>query len=78
MKQQTLEHDGHTIELVGDESAPELLIDGERARWGRFSGDGQFFLYAYAYDPDDSLVEVARRLVDYRSRVERVRSATGE
>ena len=71
MKQETVEHDGHRIELEGDESDPTLLIDGERVRWGRFADDGQFFLYRHAYDSAESLVDAARRYVEYRDRVER-------
>lgn len=77
-KLKTVEHDGHSIELVDDESEPTLLVDGEPVRWGRFADDGQFFLYRYAYDPDDSLVEVAKRYVEHRDRVERERSDNGE
>jgi hypothetical protein len=76
VKLEAVEHDGHTIELAGDETAPTLLVDGEPLRWGRFSGDGQFFLYRYAYDPQDSLVDLARRYVEYRERMGRVRSAS--
>jgi hypothetical protein len=72
----TDENDGHAIEFVGDESEPILLIDGEPLRWGRFSDDGQFFLYRYAYDPDDTLEGVARRYVEYRDLVQRVRAET--
>ena len=78
MKQTTVEHEGHEIEVVGDASAPTLLVDGEPVRWGQFADDGQFFFYRYAYDPDDSLVEVAKRYVEYRDRVDRVRSTSEE
>jgi hypothetical protein len=76
--EETVKHEGHTIGLVEDESELSLLIDGEPFRWGRFSEDGQFFLYRYAYDPDDSLVEVAKRYVTYRDSVENTRSETGD
>ena len=78
MTQETVKHEGHTIALVEDEAELSLLIDGEPVRWGRFSGDGQFFLYRYAYDPDDSLVEVAKRYVTYRDSVENARSEAGD
>ena len=78
MAQHAVEHDGHKIELVGHEEEPTLVVDGEPLRWGRFSGDGMYFLYQYAYDPQDSLVDLARRYVEYRERVERVRSAPRE
>lgn len=77
MDSETVEHDGHTIEVRLDDSEPVLLVDDEPVRWGRFSGDGKFFLHPYAYDADESLVELARRYVEYRDRVEQ-RRASGE
>jgi hypothetical protein len=75
MKSKKVEHNGHKIEVAARAHDADLLIDGEPVRWGQFSGDGQFFLYRYAYDPDDSLIEVARRYVEYRERVEQHRAA---
>jgi hypothetical protein len=75
MKSKKVEHDGHKIEVAAHADDADLLIDGEPVRWGQFSDDGQFFLYRYAYDPDDSLIEVARRYIDYRERVEQRRES---
>jgi hypothetical protein len=58
--------------LAAPSPAADLLIDGEPIRYGRFA-DGQFFLYAHAYDPSDDLAELARRFIDHRDRAEDVR-----
>lgn len=64
-------YEGHRIEVrasaTGEDAAPELLIDGEAVPFGQLL-DGQYFLDEYAYDWQESLTDVARRLVDYRRR----------
>lgn len=48
---------------------PELLIDDEPVP-SRVMPDGTYVLEAYAYDPQDDLVELARRFIDYRERAD--------
>jgi len=74
MSHETVEHRGSRIELVGEAPERVLLIDGEPLRWGRFPSDGQYFLYGYAYDPDVSLIGLAKRYIEYRGRVQQVRA----
>lgn len=80
------EYKGHRIELrpreaaaatlraegTGGESKPELLIDNAPIQYGQFP-DGTYFLREYAYDPTDNLMELARRFIDYRSKVDEIR-----
>ena len=35
--------------------------------------NGKYFLQGYAYDESDNLIEVARRFIKYRERVEKIR-----
>ena len=77
MNHETVEHRGSRIELVGDAPERVLLVDGEPLRWGRFPSDGHYFLYGYAYDRDDSLIGLAKRYIEYRDRVQRVRAGKG-
>lgn len=70
------EYNGHRIELRAREAeraaALELLIDGQPVRYGQFP-DGLYFLHEYAFDWTDNLMDLARRLIDYRSRAHRIR-----
>jgi hypothetical protein len=73
-KEETAEHRGHTIELITDELGKRVLrIDGQSLRYGQFE-DGLYFLRPYAYDADESLIEVARRYIDHQDRAARVRA----
>jgi hypothetical protein len=78
------EYKGHRIELrargadelrareAEREEELELLIDGEPVRYGRLP-DGQYALHEYAYDWSDDLMDLARRLIDYRDRANEIR-----
>jgi hypothetical protein len=55
---------GHEIVITRDDPARRVMVDGEPLHYGRI-GD-RYYLNAYAYDTDTSLVEVVRRFVDYR------------
>lgn len=67
------EHEGHRIEIRGPEGRPELLIDDIPVLYGRLP-NGKFFLNDYAYDWTDDLVELARRYITYRRKVQEVRA----
>jgi hypothetical protein len=67
------EHKGHRLELREGEHGTGLIIDGEPASYGRLP-DGQYFLYEYAYDPSDNLMDLATKFVDYRDRADEVRA----
>jgi hypothetical protein len=78
------EYKGHRVELrprvagtlsvheLGLEPEAELLIDDEPIRYGQFP-DGLYYLYDYAYDWRDNLMDLARRFIDYRSRTDAIR-----
>ena len=74
MEPERQEYKGHTIELCAREAGAEfeLLIDNEPIRYGQLP-DGSFALHEYAYDWSDNLIHLARKFVDYRDRVERIR-----
>ncbi len=55
---------GHHIELA-------ILVDGERLHFDQ-NPDGKFFLHAYAHDPADSPIELARKWIDYEAKVDEV------
>jgi hypothetical protein len=69
MKAERAEWEGHQIELRHGERRLELLIDGAPKRYGQLPG-GLYFLHDYAYDWSDDLMEVARRYIAYRRRVD--------
>jgi hypothetical protein len=50
----------------------DLLIDDEPIPYGKLP-DGQYFLHENAYSWSDDLVDLARRLIDYRSRTDQIR-----
>ncbi len=80
MNPERQEYRGHRIELrvreVEREAEPELLIDDKPIRYGQLP-DGLYFLHDYAYDWCDSLMDLARMFVDYRSRTDDVRRERG-
>jgi hypothetical protein len=55
---------GHEVLIPRGDPGRRVLIDGEPVRYGQI-GD-RYYLPAYAYDSDTSLVEVVRRFIDYR------------
>jgi hypothetical protein len=73
MKQERQEHDGHRIELRERGRKTELLIDDVPVRYGRLP-NGKYFLHEYAYDWSDDVVDLARKFIDYRRRVESIRA----
>jgi hypothetical protein len=66
------EHEGHRIEIRSTQGRSELLIDNVPIVYGRLP-NGKFFLNDYAYDWTDNLLELARRYITYRRRVQEVR-----
>ena len=74
MKPEYAEHEGHRIEVRPGAREPELLIDDVPVRYGRLP-NGKYFLDDYAFDWSDDLLEVARRYVSYRARVEKVKAS---
>jgi hypothetical protein len=73
MKPECQDHKGHRIEIHGRGDKSELLIDNVPVAYGRLP-NGMFFLHKYAYDWTDDLMELARRYISYRGRVEKVRA----
>jgi hypothetical protein len=77
MTTETRKYKGHQIELRMPQSAepaePELLIDERPVPYGRLP-DGSYYLPDYAFDWGTDLTKLAEHLVDYRSRVEQLRS----
>jgi hypothetical protein len=84
MEPERQEYKGHIIELRAPEGREvrareaereeelELLIDDESVRYGQLP-DGRYALEEYAYDWQDDLMDLARRFIDYRERVEEIR-----
>lgn len=72
MKPEHRDYEGRRIELREREGKRELLIDDQPVRYGQLP-NGQYFLRDYAYDWSDDLIEVARRFIKYRQRVDKVR-----
>ena len=72
MKQEHQEYEGHRIEIREREGKFELLIDNVPIRYGQMH-NGMYFLHAYAFDHTDDLMELARRFVDYRRKVDMIR-----
>jgi hypothetical protein len=72
MEPEIQEYKGHRIELRMHEDKPDLLIDDEPVRYGQLT-DGLYFLHEYAYDWHDNLIDLAKRFIDYRDRVDEVR-----
>lgn len=75
MKPKRQEHEGHRIELrprEGQEAELALFIDDILVRHGQLP-NGKYFLHKYAFDWRDDLVDLARRFIDHRRRVEETR-----
>jgi hypothetical protein len=84
MEPERYEYKGHRIELRAREGREmrareaereeelELLINDQPVRYGQLP-DGLYFLYEYAYDWSDNLMDLARRFIDYRSRADEIR-----
>lgn len=49
----------------------ELLIDGELVHYNQLS-DGLYFSYEYAYDWTENLMDLARKLLNYRDRIDEI------
>jgi hypothetical protein len=75
MESQNRIYKGHRIVLDSREPEPELRIDDEQVAYGQLP-DGQFFLYDYAYDWANDLMDLAERWIDYRANADRIRRAT--
>jgi hypothetical protein len=73
MKPEYQDFEGHRIEIRGRDDQPELLIDNVPVPYGRLP-DGKFFLHEYSYDWTDDLLELARRFILYRRRVQEVQA----
>jgi len=73
MKGERQKYDGHVIELRKRDKSPELLIDNTLIRYGQLPG-GLYFLHDYAYDWSDNLADLAKKFIDYRRKVEKIRS----
>ncbi len=76
MKPQHQEYKGHHIELrerEGErEAKPELLIDKSPVLYGQLP-NGLYFLHEYAFDWSKNLMDLARKFIDYKRKVEIVR-----
>lgn len=72
MKPEHHDYEGRRIALKDRQGKRELLIDDQPVRYGQLP-NGEYFLHDYAYDWSDNLVEVARRFIKYRQRVDKVR-----
>jgi hypothetical protein len=72
MKPENHDYEGHRIEFFEREGKGELLIDNNRVQYGQLP-NGQYFLHEYPFDWSDDLIEVARRFLKYRERVDKVR-----
>ena len=76
MEPEIQEYKGHRIELRAPEAEREeeleLLIDDEPVRYGQLP-DGSYALHGYAYDWHDNLIDVAKRFIDYRDKVNEIR-----
>lgn len=72
MKSDNQKHEGHNIELRQGAGKTQLFIDNLPVRYGQMH-NGMYFLHEYAYDHTDDLMELARRFVVYRKKVEKIR-----
>lgn len=66
------EYKGHRIELREGAVKAELLVDGQPLGYGQLP-DGSYFLDEYAYDPSEDLIDLARKLIDYRHAADEIR-----
>jgi hypothetical protein len=65
------DYEGHRIEIHKRADKSDLLIDNVPVAYGQLP-NGMFFLDNYAYDWTNDLMELARRSIDYRGRVEKI------
>lgn len=84
MEPEHQDYKGHHIELrardvdelrtPGAEREPgfKLLIDDKPVRYGQLP-NGSYSLHEYAYDWSDNLMDLAKRFIDYRNRVNEIR-----
>lgn len=72
MKPECQEYEGHRIDIREREGKLELLVDNIPIRYGQMH-NGMYFLHNYAFDHTDNLMELARRFVDYRRKVDMIR-----
>jgi hypothetical protein len=85
MEPERQEYKGHRIELRAREGREEvrareaereeeleLLIDDEPIRYGQLP-DGSYALEEYAFDWRENLMDLARKFIDYRDRVDEIR-----
>jgi hypothetical protein len=73
MKAERQKYKGHVIELRKRDDGAELLIDNTLVHYGLLPG-GLYFLHDYAYDWSDNLVDLAKKFLDYRRNIEKIRS----
>jgi hypothetical protein len=62
----------HTIEIYKRDQTDQLFIDNMPMKHAKLP-DGSYFLRKYAYDPADNLMDLARKFIDYQSRVDKIR-----
>ncbi|HVR57250.1 MAG TPA: hypothetical protein VMT72_10530 [Pseudolabrys sp.] len=75
MEPQRQQYKGHRIELR-ERTVLELLINDQPIRYGQLP-DGSYALEEYAYEPSHNLIDLAKRFIDYRDRVEETRRKLG-
>lgn len=68
MEDQQESYKGTKIILSRKKNRTQLSIGGEDIEFGQDAA-GQFYLKPFAYARHDSLMEVARRYIDYRATV---------
>ena len=71
MKPERYEYEGHHIELRQGKDKPELFIDNAPVPYGQLP-NGLYFLHKYAYDWTDNLVDLARKFIAYRQKVNKI------
>ena len=72
MKPKRQQYKGHRIELRKQKDKMELYIDDKPMQYGQLT-DGTYYLHEYAYDPCDSLEELAKQFIDYQRKTEQAR-----
>jgi len=72
MKSQHEEYEGRHIELQQQKETVQLLIDKKNIKYGQMP-DGSYFLYKYAYDPSDNLMDLARKFIKHQHKAIKIR-----
>ena len=72
MKSQQEKYEGSHTELQEKEGKIQLLIDNKLIKYGQMP-DGSYFLYDYAYDPSDNLMDLARKFIKHRNKANKIR-----